>query len=220
MGELLNTIREIDDPGNRLSRINVEDLSIAFLDRTIGKNIEKVIYPAVTGDTLLVVGDKPTVRLVIDTLSLFTQHLMIAVNTWVTEEDFNREGKCDLNSRICGMSYEMYNKLVENGSITELMTTVDLKASRVKGNRVSQYFKRLFDRIKSLRTSEIAENIYNELEVLVASAVHITSFGLLNKDKGKERLKEFFTNTQLNTNLQKKVVELAVKINPLLDHLL
>jgi hypothetical protein len=219
MDEILNTLREVDDPGNRLSRINIDDLSPTFLDRTIRRNLDKAIYSSIVGETILVIGDKPTVRLVIDTLSIFTQHFQTTVNVWITEEDFEN-GKCNVRSKICGMSPEIYNKLVDVGWVEETMTIIDLEASRVKGNKSSNHFNKLFDTIKRLKTSEVTLKILNELEKIVSAAIHITSFGLVDKEQGIQKLKEFGSQSNLPTSVFKKAIQLAVRINPLLDYLL
>jgi len=218
MDEILNTLREADDPGNRLSRINIDDLSPTFLDRTINKNLDKAIHSAIVGDTILVVGDKPTVRLVIDTLSIFTQHFQTTVNVWITENDFE-EGKCNVKSKICGMSPEIHRKLVDVGWVKETMTIIDLEASKVRGEKSSNHFKKLFDTIKRLNTSEVTLKILNELEKVVSAAIHITSFGLVDKEQGMQKLKEYANQSNLPTSVFRKATLLAIRINPLLEHL-
>ena len=219
MDEILNTLREADDPGNRLSRLNIDDLSPTFLDRAINKNLDKAIYSSIVGDTVLVIGDKPTVRLVIDSLSIFTQHIQTTINVWITEDDFEN-GKCNVRSKICGMSPEIYRKLDDSGWIDDTITIIDLETSRVNGDKSSNHFKRLFDTIKKLKTSEVSMKILNELEKITAASIQITSFGLVDKEQGIQKLKEFANQSNLPTNVFKKATQLAVRINPLLDYLL
>ena len=104
---ILTSLMDTEDLGSRLSKFNLEDLSPSFLDKTLGKNLDKVIYRTVVGEGILVVGDKPTVRLIIDALSIMNQHLHTSVNVWITSTDLTSGEKCELESRICGMSSQI-----------------------------------------------------------------------------------------------------------------
>ena len=217
---VLDILRDIDDPGPRLTRISIEDLSPTFLDRTAGRNLERAIYSAIVGDEIFVVGDKPTVRLVIDTLSIFTQHLQTSVNVWITMEDVDQNEKCDLTSRICGMSPTIYNSLFQRGLIDETVTTINLERSRVKGMKSSVHYKKLFDTVKRLKITEVANKIAIELEDLIEAAMRITSFALYDAKKAKIKMKELTTQTNLPPSLIRKAVELAKKRNYLLSYLI
>ncbi len=220
MEEILFTIKDLDDPGNRLSHINIEDLSTSFLDRTVGKNLERALYSAVTADEIFVVGDKPTVKLVIDTLSIFTQHIQTSVNVWVTTEDIRNDSKCDFSSKICGMSPAIYKQLLENGFIDEDSTKIDLEARRVTGEKSSSFFKKLFDTVKKLRIEEVVTKMSNELEQIASAAVNVTSFALVDKKQGFNKMKGYSNEAGLSAGVVQKILDLAVKINPLLEHLL
>ncbi len=220
MVSILDTLRDIDDPGPRLTRISIEDLSPTFLDRTAGKNLERAIYSAIVGDEIFVVGDKPTVRLVIDTLAIFTQHLQTSVNVWITLDDIEQNEKCDLDSRICGMSPKIYNDLIQKGLIDEHTTTINLEQSRVKGEKSSIYYKKLFDTIKRLRITEVAAKIAMELEPLIKTAMEITSFALYDKKKIQAELKDLTTRSNLPPSMMRKAIELAKKRNKLLAFLI
>jgi len=217
---VLDTLRDIDDPGPRLTRISIEDLSPTFLDRTAGRNLERAIYSAIVGDEIFVVGDKPTVRLVIDTLSIFTQHLQTSVNVWITKDDIELNEKCDLTSRICGMSPSIYKNLIQRGLVDRSVTTINLEQSKVKGEKSSVYYKKLFDTIKRLRITEVATKLAMELEQLIEAAMKITSFALHDAKKAQQDMKELTTQTNLPPSLIRKAVELAKKRNYLLSYLL
>ncbi|MCK5410282.1 MAG: hypothetical protein KAJ30_08450, partial [Candidatus Heimdallarchaeota archaeon] len=58
-----------------------------------------------------------------------------------------------------------------------------------------------------------------ELDKLALAALNITSFGLVDKNKGKEKLKEFISNSGYPASFIKKALEIAIKMNPLLDYL-
>ncbi len=220
MKKIINILKDIDDPGNRLSRISLEDLSPSFLERSVGRNLDEAIYSAIIGDPIYIVGDKPTVRVVLDTLSIFTQHLQTSVNPWVLENDITRSGKCDLNARICGMSPEIFKILSEGEVISETDTCINLITNRVIGINSSNHFKKLFDIIKKLPITEIVSKIALELEKLVSLSIDFTSISLVDKDKGKHQFKEISSKSGYSSSFIQKALELAVKRNVLLDYLL
>ena len=220
MEKIIDTIKEIDDPGNRLSNISLEDLSPSFLERTVGKNIDKAIYSAVVGDPIFVIGDKPTVKLLIDTLSIFTQHIQTSVNLWVIENSLVKSGKCDLSSRICGMSKEIFEILTGENIITDDDTCINLMNSKISGIKSSIHFNKLYDTIKRLPIAELVTKIALELEKIVSFSMDLTTISLVEENKGKQKYKEISSNSGYSNSFIRKALELAVKRNFLLDYLL
>jgi len=216
---ILTYLMDIEDPGSRLSKFNLEDLSPSFLDKSLGKNIDKVIYSTVVGDGILVVGDKPTVRLIIDALSIMNQHLHTSINVWITPTDLTSEEKCELGFRIYGMSFHIFNTIKENEKLLENITIINLNTGKVEATKSSIHFTKLFDTTKRLKINEMSTKMSQELDKLALAALTITSFSLMNKNKGKEKLKEFTSNSGYPANFIKKALELAIKMNPLLDYL-
>ncbi len=214
---ILNSLMDTEDPGSRISKFNLEDLSPSFLDKTLGKNVDKVIYGTIVGEGILVVGDKPTVRLIIDALSIMNQHLYTSVNTWITPIELTSEEKCLLGSRICGMSSHIFNTIKENEKLLENMVIINLKEGKVEATKSSIHFKKLFDTTKRLKIDDMSNKMSQELDKLALAALTITSFGLVDKNKGKEKLKEFTSNSGYPASFIKKAFELAIKLNPLID---
>ncbi len=219
MEEILHKIMETEDPGNRLSKIDMEDLSPTFLDRTVSRNLDKAIYSAIIGEPVYVIGDKPTVKLVIDSMSLFTQHLQTFVSHWTAEEDITKIGKCDLQVRFWGMSSLVYKKFVEKELISEKDTNINLETTKVTGEKSSNHFKKLFDTIKKLSITEVVTKIVYDLEKLVDLSLDLTALALLDKEKAKARLKDISSSKRYASSFFKKSLELAVQRNPLLDFL-
>ncbi len=219
MEEILHQIMKTEDLGNRLSKINLEDLSPTFLDRTVSRNLEKAIYSAIIGKPVYVIGDKPTVKLVIDSMSLFTQHLHTFVSLWTVEEDITKIGKCDLQARFCGMSSIVYKKFVEKKLISEIDTNINLETTKVSGEKSSNHFKKLFDTIKKLSIAEVVTKIVYDLEKLVDLTLDLTALALLDKEKAKARLKDISSSKDYASSFFRKALELAVQRNPLLDYL-
>ncbi|MHA1346474.1 MAG: hypothetical protein ACTSVO_01225 [Candidatus Heimdallarchaeaceae archaeon] len=216
---ILTSIMDLEDPGSRLSKFNLEDISPSFLDKTLGKNIDKVLYSTIVGDGILVVGDKPTVRLIIDALSIMNQHLHTSVNVWINSTDLTSSEKYDQDSRICGVSSQIYNTIKVKESLIAHMITVNLATGNVEATKSSTYFKKLFDATKKLKVNEMSTKIVQELEKLALAALTITSFCLVDKKQGKEKLKEFTSKSEYPVDFMKKALELAIKMNPLLDYL-
>lgn len=219
MEEILHKIMATEDLGNRLSKIIMEDLSPTFLDRTVSRNLDKAIYSAIIGKPVYVIGDKPTVKLVIDSMSLFTQHLQTFVSLWTTEEDITKIGKCDLQARFCGMSSLVYRKFVEKELISEKDTNINLETTKVTGEKSSNHFKKLFDTIKKLSIAEVVTKIVYELEKLVDLTLDLTALALLDEEKAKARLKDISSAKGYASSFFKKALKLAVQRNPLLDYL-
>ena len=219
MEEILHQIMKTEDLGNRLSKINLEDLSPTFLDRTVSRNLEKAIYSAIIGKPVYVIGDKPTVKLVIDSMSLFTQHLHTFVSLWTVEEDITKIVKCDLQARFCGMSSIVYKKFVEKKLISEKDTNINLETTKVSGEKSSNHFKKLFDTIKKLSITEVVTKIVYDLEKLVDLTLDLTALALLDKEKAKARLKDISSSKDYASSFFRKALELAVQRNSLLDYL-
>jgi len=214
--EVLLEIKEIEDPGNRLSQLNIDDLSTAFLDRAITKNFEKAIFSLVVGDPLVIIGDKPTIRLIMDTLSIFTQHIQYSFIYWIGVNNQSLAHKCNSSATICGMSMEIFTSFRQKGILPESITTIDLAKSRVEGVNSSIYLKKLFETIKKLETTEIITLISNELEKIVTTALLITSCTLAKKEEGMQKIKKLSQDKTLPPSLFKKAKVLAEKYNPLL----
>ena len=219
METILKELKNINDPGNRLSNINLEDISPTFLDRTVGRNLDKVIYSAIVANPIFIIGDKPTVKLVIDTLSIFYQHLQTSINLWMTDNNLKQESSCEFSEKICGMSFEIYKNLLETGEISETDTSVNLVNGKVTGIKSSNYFRKLFDTLKTLNITELVTKISLELEKLVRLSLNLTSLALYNKEKTKQKMKELYTKTGYSSSFFNKALELAIKRNSLLDYL-
>ena len=68
-------------------------------------------------------------------------------------------------------------------------------------------------------TREYITPVANELEKITTSAMHLTSFALVDKKQGFERMKAYSNDSNLSTSVIQKAIDLAIRINPLLEHL-
>lgn len=216
--DILEDIKKIEDPGNRFSLLNKDNLSPSLLSIVGGRNIGKPIYSAVVGEPISIIGDKPSVKIIIDTLSIFYQHQKIDINEWVVEE-LRKKDKYELKARLHGMSQKTYDSLLEQKIVQKKMTLMNLESAKVTGVKTSHYFKKIFEDNKQESISKLSSIIGKELENLVSMSLIITSFSLENINEGKEKLKELELNTKSPFLFQKALL-LAVSRNKLLKNLL
>ncbi len=216
--DILEEIKEIEDTGNRLSLLKKDSLSPSLLSIVGGRNIGKAIYSAVIGEPISIIGDKPSVKIIIDTLSIFCQHQKINVDEWVVEE-LRKKDKYKLEARLHGMSQKTYDSLLEQKIVKKKMTSMNLESAKVTGAKTSHYFKKIFDDNKQESISKLSSVIGKELENLVSMSLIITSFSLESISDGKEKLKELELNTKSPFLFQKALL-LAVSRNKLLKNLL
>ncbi len=99
------------------------------------------------------------------------------------------------------------------------MIIINLDEGKVEATKSSIHFKKLFDTIKKLKIHDMTTKMSQELNKLALAALTITSFGLVDKNEGKEKLKEYISNSGYPASFIKKALELATKMNPLIDYL-
>ncbi|MHA1305211.1 MAG: hypothetical protein ACTSQE_03665 [Candidatus Heimdallarchaeaceae archaeon] len=213
--DILQFLRDLEDPGNRFSTVNSENLSLILLSRLVRVGLEKAIYSAIVGDPIYVLGDRVSIKIVLDNLSFFTQHLQTQYYEFVDETFLIREEKRFI-PRIVGMSPETYEKLVKNGTIDKKDTVIDLDQGQVFGTQESIHFKDLMMKIKDKETAVVAKTILKELNHLVSMTFIITSFALLERKESLAKMKELSTQWSYPQCLVKKALKLAKEINPYL----
>jgi hypothetical protein len=58
----------------KFEKFDENEISLGFLEKNVKKNYERAIFSVIVGDRVAVVGDKPSVRIVSNSLALFAQH--------------------------------------------------------------------------------------------------------------------------------------------------
>ncbi|MHA2358352.1 MAG: hypothetical protein ACXABK_06255 [Candidatus Heimdallarchaeaceae archaeon] len=217
--DILDTLQKSEDPGIRFFRIEIEDLSLAFLFNIIEKNISHAIYSVITGKPVYVIGNRLSVRLVIDTLSVFSQHLSVESHDWVTILDVEAGRKCDLSTKICGMASNVYQELLSSGQIEKDATLIDLDNATVEGHFESFYFMKILEenRLRNIEAASVL--IFHELRKLVSMSYIITSFALDNKELAQQKLKDLTLQSPFPGSFTMKAIELASKCNFLIEYL-
>ncbi len=217
--DALDFIQKVEDPGIRFSDVELEDVSLAFLANAIETNLEKALYAVITGRPVYVIGARSTVRLVIDILSIFTQHFSIDFRDWVSLEEVVQRGECIKKTRICGMSVEVFEKHRLLNYIEDEAVIINLNTGNVEGEYDSTYFLDIFETKRNEDIEIASVLIFHELRKLVSMAFIITSFSLQEKDEGKFLLQEFTKNAPFPASFIKKALELSEKCNFIIRNL-
>ena len=213
MLEILDIIQNIEDPGNHFSTVDIEDLSLAFLKNAIGDKLDSILYPVITEENVIIVGDKLTSRLVIDTLSIFNQHISSEIIQWIGEKEVSQ---VNLDRGLFGMSLPQFEKLSSSGKIPDNATIVNLIDGEIKGHKASTHFLALLEELKDQDLDKASVVIFNELRKLISMAYIITSFSLYDKKQSEILFKNLFQHSGFPTSFVNKATELALKRNPLL----
>ncbi|NPD88241.1 MAG: hypothetical protein HGN29_05940 [Asgard group archaeon] len=217
--DVLDNLQKIEDSGIRFSGTDTEDISLSFLANVIEEGLGKAIYSVITGRPVYVIGARSTVRLIIDILSVFTQHFSINFHDWTTLEDIEKERRCNTATKICGMSAEVFEKHSLINSIESNAAIMNLNTGFVDGEFDSTYFLNILETKKSEDIETASVMIFHELRKLVSMSFIITSFALQGKDEAKSKLLEFIQHAPFPESFIKKAIELAAKCNFIVKYL-
>ncbi len=216
MLDILDIIQNLEDPGNHFTHTDIEELSLNFLSNAIPRQLSQALFPVITGRKVVLVGDKLTVKLAIDTLSMFNQHLALKVQSWLNEEKAAIEALSELDISLCGMNIETFNKLDMSKKEYENFTIINLLEGTVRGYQQSEYYLGLFEKNITDDITKAALKIFNELRKLVSMSYIITSFSLYTKEQAEPLFSNLFEHSGFPSSFVDKAIELAIKRNPLL----
>ena len=209
--EIISELVNIYNTRREVKSLDSEYFSINYLYKNV-RGLEKVIYPIIVGDPVIIVGDKLSTRIIANTLPIFAQHLNTEVIEWLT-------GETKIGSNITGISKETYDKLVENDEIGESITVVNLINNKIKGKNSSTYFKKVFDKVKKKSPEEAYVSIGKELEKLVFEAMQLASLAIIDRKDATKKLQKIYKSIS-NKSKFNKIMTLASKRNPLIEYLL
>ncbi len=133
-------MQEFENSGNKFSMIDLDEISFATLSNMTSENLDIVLFAALSGNPIYVVGDKAVSKLLVDTLSIFTQHLSFNVADWITEEDLSKVDFNLLLRGIVGMSSSTYQSILPLIHNKEIITVINLEEDEIKGPNTSSYF--------------------------------------------------------------------------------
>ncbi len=211
LSEIISLLMKIYDTKLKEKSFDPEYFSLNFLDKNV-KNIEKIIYPLAIGEPVVLVGDKPSTKLLSNTLLIFTQHISTEIVEWLTGED-------EIGLNITSMSKGMYEELLRNNAINEKVTVVNLLEKKVQGPYSSNYLFKIYEQVKKNSPVVAFAFIGIELENLVTYAMKINNLALLERDEAKIKLKAL-RSTIKDENKFNKSWSLALKRNVFLKDLL
>jgi hypothetical protein len=195
----------------KFDKFDENEISLGFLQKNVKKNLDHAIFSVIVGDRVAIIGDKPSVRIVSNSLALFAQHRVTDIVDWLEEDK--------MGHNITGMSIDKYNTLVRLGEIDDTATVINLDKSTVNGGQSNKFIKKLFDRIKKLDVASAREIIYLELDLLVSYALNVTMLVMLSLEEAIENLEQLKHNIKDNPKFD-LIMELAEQRNPWLKSLI
>ncbi|MHA1200009.1 MAG: hypothetical protein ACTSQF_11830, partial [Candidatus Heimdallarchaeaceae archaeon] len=216
MLDILDILQNMEDKGNHFTHTNIEELSLSFLSTAIPRQLNDVLYSVITGRKVLLIGDKLTVKLAVDTLSMFNQHLAIKVQSWLNKKEDAIKALTELDTSLCGMNIETFNQLDLSKTEYKDLMIINLLEGTVKGHQQSEYFSGLLEKNVNEDITKTALKMFNELRKLVSMSYIITSFSLYSKEQAEPLFGNLFELSGFPTSFVDKAIELAIKRNPLL----
>ncbi len=215
--DLLVELQEFEDFGNKFSIIDLDEISLSTLSNMTSKDFDIVLFAALSGNPIYVVGDKSVSRLIIDTLSIFTQHLSFNVVDWITEDDLSKVDFNILVRGIVGMSSSTYQSILPLIHNKEIITVINLEEDKITGPSASSYFIKLIEKIKNEDPTKASVIIFHELKKLVSLAYIITSKVMNDREDTQTLLKELSTQFPYPASFIEKSLNLAKQRNKLLE---
>jgi len=218
--DLIVELQEFEDFGNKFSMIDLDELSLSTLSNMTSKDLDIVLFAALSDNPIYVVGDKSVSKLIVDTLSIFTQHLSFNVVDWITEDDLSKIDFNILGRGIVGMSSSTYQSILPLIHNKEIITVINLEEDKITGPNTSSYFIQFIEKIRNEDTTKASVIIFQELKKLVSFAYIITSVVAKDKEDCQTYLKELSAQFPYPTSFIEKSKNLAKQRNKLLNYLL
>lgn len=184
-----------------------DDASLKFLEKNMKKKLDHVLHSVVTGERIIVVGDKFSVKIFSQSLYIYSQHLTTDIVDWLVEDT-------QIGFGITGMSVAKFKEL--ESSITGEYTLVNLDSGKVQGGTSSKFLKKLQNDAKNLPFQDSVKYIGKSLSDLVSYALKVTSFVLLEKAEAIKSLNELKKEIK-NDDQFDIIVKLAKQRNPWLE---
>ncbi len=204
--QLLNQLKETHDYTSR--KIDIGAISLNFLEKNVTKNLDKTIYSVVIGERVAVVGDKPSVRIVTNSLALFAQHRATDIVEWLEEDR--------IGHNITGMSPSKYSSLLKNKQIDKSIPTIMLDSGQVTGGESNKFIKNLFNNVKKKGLNDAIGIIHQKLESLVSYALNVTTLVMITKEEAIKKLSQLKKDINNNSKFD-LIMKLAKQRNPLLE---
>lgn len=183
--EVLERIRDIPDLAVKtVEELDLDFLSLEFLKNNIKKKIDQVLMNVIVGkNPVIVIGTKPSVKVVTQTLLLFSQHKSIEYIDWLDPTE------TEIGAQITGMSIAQYQGLKDNIEKNKNIVVVNVDNKKViKSHGGNKYIGKLFDKVKNLEIRVASKIISEELGELVNQAIKVTSLVLLSRDDSIKQL--------------------------------
>ena len=189
---------------------NADTISVGFIDRTLKKRVDQALLPMINGTSVIVTGDKPTVRIVTNTLRLFGQHIAMDVIEWLDEVS-------TIARNLTGMSENKFRNIKDE--LKHDYVHIDIDKGKINNGKSNKYISNWFKDVKKFDLDEGNKYIVRTLNGLVSSALGITRLTALPKNEAVDELLKL--KKSINDKDKFAIVsDLASQRNPLLESMI
>ncbi len=140
--------------------IKPRQISLSFLFNTLKKNFAKVIYSIFIGRRIVISGDRALIKLLIDSLKLFTPNRILKTNYWANT-------LAETLVDIVGVPQDLLGLFVIDSVI------IDLEKNTLIGIKNNKYFNNLVKKIKDLDTFQARAVYVDEINLLFERIVEL-----------------------------------------------
>ncbi|MBY9001314.1 MAG: hypothetical protein KGD64_10390 [Candidatus Heimdallarchaeota archaeon] len=214
---LFREFQNFEDLGNNYSKVDLEEVSIASLFNLLRQDLGTVLFAVLSGNPLYIIGDKSVNKLLVDTLSVFTQHLSYNVEKWIVDEDLSTIDYSLLNQGIVGMSLKTFREILPLVQNKEKLTIINLEEESISGPNTSNYFLDNLEKIKYEDATKASVILFQEIKKLVSMAYILTSILTLPKEDSDSFLKNQTEQSPYPKSFLEIAMNLAKQRNKLLN---
>ena len=179
---IMDRMKSMPDLGFQLDQADEELISLKFLKDNVKKRLDAAIDGIIKGNSVVVIGEKITVKIVVHTLQIFTQHIHTNVNPWLDKDSE------DLPGGTTGMSPQKFKDLSDKGLIKEDVIIVDLEDKRTRNGKENKFIQRYMKNAEKENLSDVIADVKRRLDDLVELSLKLTESLTLSTDEAKEAM--------------------------------
>ncbi|MFX1451133.1 MAG: hypothetical protein ACFFCM_09850 [Promethearchaeota archaeon] len=175
--------------------LDIKNLSLPFLFKTLKKNLARVIYSIFVGIRIVITGEPAMVKMFIDSLDIFSPHRQVTKIYWT--EDIEKT-----NANLVGVPPNIADLFIDS-------TIINLEDNSVKGIKSNKYFEEITKKIKKLKPDKLQTYITEKIDFLVEKTKDLL-YLINSEDISKDELTKFAKN--VNRDIL-EILEFHLKYN-------
>ena len=214
---LLKEIQKFEDLGNSYSSINLDEVSIASLFNLLKENLGTALTTVLAGNPLYLIGDKSSVKLLINTLSIFHQHLSYSVVEWVQDESIKNMDTSLLNDGIMGMSLSVFQEISPLVHNLERITVLNLEEQSSTEIERNDYYIDSLEKVKYEDATKVSVMVFQEIKKIISMSYILTSSLTIAKEDAQVFLKSQIEHSHYHRSFSEIALNLAKQRNKLLN---